>query len=105
MRVASVHTNIFFSTDTAQVFLSWDDVYRMVLMIVLFGIVFPFSMSNFARRKWFGPTQWVRARGTGGSRCDLLTVLQLHLAAAAMFTIDQLRRSPHGQIFNVPCIA
>jgi hypothetical protein len=78
---------IFSNNGKVEMFLSHDDLFRAGLMIVLFAFLMPFSISNFARNKWFSPTQW------------------LHMFGAALFTIDMIRRSPHSQVFNTPVIA
>lgn len=69
-------------SNSAVMFLTTDDIYRSVLMVVLFGVAFPFSIANQARKRWFSLTQW------------------LHMCAACMFTIDMIRRSPHAQVFS-----
>ena len=73
-------------TGSAEMFLIFDDFYRLILSLFLFLIVFPFSMSNWTRKRWFSPTQW------------------LHIAGAALFSVDMIRRSPHSQVFNTPVI-
>jgi NAD(P)H-flavin reductase len=74
------------ATGVAEIFLTFDDIYRTVLSLTLFVLVFPFSISNFARKRWFSLTQW------------------LHIAGAALFSIDMIRRSPHSQVFNTPVV-
>lgn len=82
-------TPFIFPTDgdtVASMFVSHDDLFRIVLMTVLFGVLFPLSMSNKGRGRYFTPTQW------------------LHIGAAFLFTIDMIRRSPHAQVFSSPVI-
>ena len=78
---------IFFNNDGVSMFLSIDDVFRLVLVMVVFLIIFPFSVSNYARMKYWNVAQW------------------LHIFGAALFTLDMLRRSPHSQVFNTPVVA
>ncbi len=42
----------------AVMFLVFDDIYRSVLMFVLFVVMFPFSIANQSRKRWFSLTQW-----------------------------------------------
>lgn len=58
----------------AEMFITHDNVWRLIMAVLLFGVLFPFSMSNYGRRKWFGPT------------------MLLHVICAILFTIDQIRR-------------
>ena len=71
---------------TAEMFITFDNVWRVLMACVLFGVAFPFSMSNYGRKKYFNAT------------------MLLHVFCASLFTIDQLRRSPHSQVFNTPVI-
>lgn len=68
-------------------FVSHDDIFRIILMTLLFAVLFPLSMSNSGRRKGFSATQW------------------LHIGCALCFTFDQIRRSSHAQVFDVPIVA
>ncbi len=85
--VSAVNQFVWANNLLPEVFLTHDNVWRLIMVIALFGVVFPFSVSNYARRKWYGPS------------------LLLHILAAVLFTIDQLRRSPHAQVFSMPVIA
>lgn len=82
-------TPFIFSNNNAdaEMFLAFDDLFRIAMMIFLYAFLFPFSISNFARNRWFGTAHW------------------MHMFGAALFTIDHIRRSPHAQVFNVPVIA
>ncbi len=55
-------------------FITHDNVWRTVMAVILFAVLFPFSMSNYGRKRWFGPT------------------MLLHVICAILFTIDQIRR-------------
>lgn len=68
--------------------LTYNDVYRLVLMSVLFLIIFPYSLSKFARKYSYSMATWI------------------HLLAAFMYTIDLLRMPshPHAHIFNTPVV-
>jgi hypothetical protein len=68
--------------NAAVMYLTIDDIFRAVLMMVLFLGLFPFSIANAARKRWFSITQWI------------------HMVAACIFTIDMIRRSPHAQVFS-----
>lgn len=70
-----------------EIFITHDNIWRVAMAIVLFGVIFPFSMSNYGRKRWFTAT------------------MTLHVVCAALFTIDQIRRAPHGQVFNTPAVA
>jgi hypothetical protein len=74
------------ATGVAEMFLTFDDIYRVVSSLFLFLVVFPFSIANATRKRWFSPTQW------------------LHIGGAAMFAVDMIRRSPHAQVFNTPVV-
>ncbi len=73
-------------TGSAEIFLTFDDIYRIVSSLFLFCILFPFSIANKTRKHWFSPTQW------------------LHIGGAAMFGVDMIRRAPHSQVFNTPIV-
>merc|ERR1711991_167337 len=77
-----VNPFIMHNNAEAQMFITHDNVWRASMACILFGILFPLSMSNWARRKYFNAT------------------MLLHVFCAALFTIDQLRRAPHSQVFN-----
>ncbi len=77
---------IFVNNFALEVFLSTDDIFRMVLSCFLFLIVFPFSISNWARNKFFTVAHW------------------LHILAAILYSIDMLRRSDHAQVFCSPML-
>ena len=64
----------------AEMFITHDNVWRALMSIVVFGILFPFSMSNFGRKYYFSPT------------------MLLHIFCALIFTIDMVRRAPHAQV-------
>ena len=72
---------------TAEMFITHDNVYRAILIVLLFCILFPFSMSNWGRKRYFSATQF------------------LHLLCVAAFSIDMLRKAPHTQVFSSPVIA
>lgn len=73
-------------TGSAEIFLTFDDIYRITSSLFLFCVLFPFSIANQTRKRWFTPTQW------------------LHIAGALMFGVDMIRRSPHAQVFNTPVV-
>ncbi len=77
-----VHINNF----NLEVFMSFDDIFRLALSSFLFLIVFPFSISNWARNRYFTVAHW------------------LHIMGALLFSIDMLRRSDHAQVFCAPVI-
>jgi len=79
---SSVTPFIFFNNNVPNMFVSFDDIFRLALVTVLFCLVFPLSVSNLVRNKFFTLAQW------------------LHIGAAGLYTVDFLRRSPHAQIFN-----
>merc|ERR1711991_282063 len=83
---AKVNPFIFVNNGAAEIFITHDNIWRCFMAVALFGVLFPFSMSNYGRRKWFNGT------------------MLLHIFCAALFTIDQLRRAPHSQVFNTPVI-
>ncbi len=58
----------------AEMFITHDNVYRAILVVLLFVFVLPFSMSNWARKRWFSTTQF------------------LHLLAITVFSIDMIRK-------------
>jgi hypothetical protein len=78
---------IWVNNQLPAVFLSFDDLFRLTLTFFLFLVVFPFSINNWARKRYFTMAHWV------------------HIAAAALFSIDMIRRSSHAQIFCTPVIA
>lgn len=61
-------------TQVVEMFITHDNIWRLAMAVLLFAVLFPFSMSNYGRRKWFGPT------------------MLLHVICATLFTIDQIRR-------------
>jgi hypothetical protein len=83
---SKVNPFVLVNNGQAEMYITHDNIWRVIMACALFGVLFPLSMSNFARRKWFNAT------------------MLLHILCAAMFTIDQLRRSPHSQVFNTPVI-
>ena len=72
---------------TAEMFITHDNAYRATLVVLLFCILFPFSMSNWGRKRYFSATQI------------------LHLLCVTVFSIDMLRKAPHTQVFSSPVIA
>ncbi len=83
----SVTPFIYTNNRSINMLLNWDDLYRMLAVLLLFLIAFPFSISNWARNKHFALAHWV------------------HMFGAAFFSIDMLRRSPHAQVFCAPVVA
>jgi hypothetical protein len=86
------------------VFLSFDDIFRASLTLFCFIILFPISVSNWARNK-------VRSFCGCFSLCFIsekkhFTISHwIHIVAAALFSVDMIRRSGHSQIFNSPVVA
>lgn len=74
--------------DPGGVNLASNDLYRLVLMTVIFGVIFPWTMSNKGRKSKFSLTIWA------------------HLICGFLFTIDLLRQPshPHAEIFNTPVV-
>ena len=68
--------------------LASNDLYRLILMTLLFGVVFPFTMSNRGRTKNFTLANW------------------LHILGGLIYTIDIIRQPshPHNQTFNTPIL-
>jgi hypothetical protein len=65
-----------------------NDLYRLILMTLLFGVVFPFTMSNLGRTKNFTLATW------------------LHILGGLLYAIDIIRQPshPHSQAFNTPFV-
>jgi hypothetical protein len=83
----SVTPFIYTNNRAVNMLLNFDDVFRLVQSLLLFCVVFPFSISNWARNKHFALAHW------------------MHICGAALFSVDMVRRSPHAQIFCTPVIA
>jgi len=76
----------FFNDGTVN--LAYNDVYRLILMTILFLILFPYSVSKFGRIRSYTITTFI------------------HIFAALMYTIDLLRMPshPHAHVFNTPFV-
>jgi hypothetical protein len=75
---------IFNNNGVAQIWMSYDDVFRAALVFALVVVVLPLT--------------YLKRRGYP------LASLWVHIMAGLLLTIDHLRRSPHGQIFNSPVV-
>jgi len=78
-----------FYTPEFGVSMASNDVFRLVEMTVLFLLLFPLSMSNRFRGRFFTISLWT------------------HIVAAFLYFIDLVRQPshPHAEIFNSPVVA
>jgi len=76
----------FFNNETIN--LAYNDVYRLILITILFIFLFPYSVSKFGRVRSYTITTFI------------------HIFAALMFAIDLLRMPshPHAHVFNTPFV-
>ena len=76
----------FFHNNTVN--LVYNDIYRLILMTILFCFLFPLSLSRFGKIRSYTITSFI------------------HIFAALMFTIDLLRMPshPHAHVFNTPVV-
>ena len=81
----------FYNATKEELALAPDDVWRLFLMTILFGLLFPLSM-----------LQRIKA-----CRRDRYTFAMLmHLFAGLMFAVDIIRKPshPHSKVFNIPIV-
>jgi hypothetical protein len=76
---------VYNDNGVALINLIHDDIFRMVLLLVLMVLVFPL-ISCFGKR--FPEFMW-----------------WIHIFGALLLAVDHIRRSPHAQVFNSPMVA